>query len=463
MIFPIFFGRRLTLRARIYLVAAATLSTVVLYLFHSLYAQEQLANITREILDQRIVAMQAADKVKHTLFRDENALFRYLATRNPNELIIGEHLGQKALDQIAALRPLSRNMADQTRLDLLDKEIRRYFSDAQKAIDFSRQNAFPRQVTPEAAAAWALHRPQKRRILDVLAGESEARLTRMNSLCDELILVNQREMQEARIRMRQELARGRQNAFLAAFLVGWVILLVAVGHVRSLLRPLHDLLVGVRHVERGDLNFQIPVSGDDEISRLTSSFNRMTQIVNDQRRQLMQESTTDGLTGLYNQRHFRVLLKQEIERAQRSETDFSLLMIDIDHFKRYNDQFGHEFGNEVLKLMAGTIQSSLREIDTLARYGGDELAVIMPGASSGEAQSLAERIQAAIADQHFAGQDTLPMKRVTLSIGGASYLKDAQSVDELIEKADQALYTAKRAGRACLRWANGIEDAQKAG
>jgi diguanylate cyclase (GGDEF)-like protein len=263
--------------------------------------------------------------------------------------------------------------------------------------------------------------------------------------------------------MRQMLQRGNRNAMLAGFLVGWVVLLVSVGHSRSLLQPLNILMRGVQRVEQGDLDFQIPVNSGDEIGRLTSSFNKMTRTVAQQRYELRRDSITDGLTGLYNQRHFRMLLKQEAERAQRAAAVFSLLMIDIDHFKQYNDSMGHESGNEVLKAVANVLRGTLRDIDFLARYGGDEMAVILPDTSAQEARILAYRMESAVRNAHFQGEETLPDACLTLSIGGASFPRDAQSAAEMILKADQALYIAKRAGRACLRWANDVENVQKTG
>src|SRR5581483_7944349 len=105
---------------------------------------------------------------------------------------------------------------------------------------------------------------------------------------------------------------------------------------------------------------------------------------------------TDGLTGLFNQRHFSALLHQEVERAVRMQSPLSLLMIDIDHFKQLNDSLGHEYGNDMIKLAGKLIRESVREIDTVGRYGGDEFAVILPGASAQEAQRLAQRIAAAV-------------------------------------------------------------------
>jgi diguanylate cyclase (GGDEF)-like protein len=219
---------------------------------------------------------------------------------------------------------------------------------------------------------------------------------------------------------------------------------------------LQALITGIKRVEGGDLNFEIPVTRQDEIGNLTRFFNWMTHRIQEQREQLIQLTITDGLTGLYNQRHFRVILKQEMDRARRARTPLSLLMIDVDHFKNYNDSQGHEQGNELLKKIAMILKETLREIDSVARYGGDELSVVLPYASSQEARILARRIEMVIADSQTQGigGETLSKGRVTLSMGGATFPQDASSLTDLILRADQALYAAKAAGRGCIRWAD---------
>jgi diguanylate cyclase (GGDEF)-like protein len=238
---------------------------------------------------------------------------------------------------------------------------------------------------------------------------------------------------------------------------------VSISQSRSLLKPLSVLLRGVERVDRGDLEFQIPVHSRDEIGQLTNSFNKMTRTVARQREELKRESITDGLTGLYNQRHFRARLMQEVERAERSRSEFCLLMIDVDYFKQYNDAMGHESGNDALKAVAEVLRQSLRDMDSLARYGGDELSVILPDTTIAEGKALAARINSAVRRVDLPGTNSLPTGRLTLSIGGASFPHDAGSAADVILKADEALYAAKRAGRARLCWADEAENVQKTG
>ena len=151
-------------------------------------------------------------------------------------------------------------------------------------------------------------------------------------------------------------------------------------------------------------------------------------------------AATDGLTGVANRRTFEETLGKEIARAGRRGDDLSLLMLDIDHFKRLNDTHGHQTGDAVLRRVARTLGESCREFDTAARYGGEEFAVVLPGTTPEQAAVIAERLRAALA-----GDATEP--RVTVSIGAASFPTAATGPDELIAAADKALYASKHRGR----------------
>ena len=153
---------------------------------------------------------------------------------------------------------------------------------------------------------------------------------------------------------------------------------------------------------------------------------------------------TDALTGLYNRRRFHDVLTSEFERARRYTTSFSLVMLDIDHFKRVNDVFGHSAGDNVLQEVASILKNSIREIDTASRYGGEEFMVILPNTARENALVVAERIRLMIGQHAFGGID----RNITVSIG-ISGMPDAkvESEEKLIRCADFALYRAKQLGR----------------
>jgi diguanylate cyclase (GGDEF)-like protein len=155
----------------------------------------------------------------------------------------------------------------------------------------------------------------------------------------------------------------------------------------------------------------------------------------------------DGLTGLYTHRYFQEALTKEIARAQRLGYPVSLMMIDIDRFKHYNDTFGHPHGDLALKEIAAVLKRSIRSYDLAARYGGEEMVLVVPQTSPHRVLPLAERIRTAIAELPFRGATNSHHVQLTISIGVAGLPANAKSKSELIERADQALYLAKEEGR----------------
>jgi len=161
-------------------------------------------------------------------------------------------------------------------------------------------------------------------------------------------------------------------------------------------------------------------------------------------------SIIDELTGLFNYRHFLSALEKEKSRADRYNSPFSLIMLDVDDFKDFNDHNGHLAGNEALRRIARILKDNIRGVDILSRYGGEEFALILPETIKQGALTIAERIRKAIEKQRFAVQDGSPRGRLTVSGGVATYLVDAKTPKELLQKADSALYTAKSEGKNAI-------------
>ena len=157
-------------------------------------------------------------------------------------------------------------------------------------------------------------------------------------------------------------------------------------------------------------------------------------------------ASTDGLTGVYNQRSFQERLTQETARANRYSRPLSGLMIDVDHFKVYNDTYGHPQGDIVLQDLARLLQEMSRTSDTVARCGGEEFAIILPETDSVGAQKIGQRLCEQVERSPFPGQELIPGGTLTISIGVATYAS-AGSKEALLQAADTALYTAKREGR----------------
>jgi diguanylate cyclase (GGDEF)-like protein len=163
---------------------------------------------------------------------------------------------------------------------------------------------------------------------------------------------------------------------------------------------------------------------------------------------LEESATRDNLTGLYTHRFFQERLADEILRAGRYQTEFCLLLMDIDHFKRYNDTYGHAAGDQVLVRFSQVLLRHVRDVDFLARYGGEEFVMILPQTGLDQARQMAENIRQAIEAETFTFGPEAPMReRVTVSIGVSGFPQEATIASQLIRVADYRLYQAKESGR----------------
>lgn len=160
-----------------------------------------------------------------------------------------------------------------------------------------------------------------------------------------------------------------------------------------------------------------------------------------------QFAVQDALTELANFGYFLERLREEKNRAERYQRLLSLVLFDIDHFKKYNDTHGHPAGNAVLKKIAALIQEEAREVDLAARFGGEELALILPETHRFAALEAAERIRRRVENENFPGGESQPLGKITISAGVATFPVDAENEEKLIQRADEALYLSKREGR----------------
>ena len=165
-------------------------------------------------------------------------------------------------------------------------------------------------------------------------------------------------------------------------------------------------------------------------------------------------SITDGMTGLWNYRYFTMTVTKEIERAARFDRPLALLMLDLDHFKEVNDSFGHQRGDAVLIELAGRIRAEARDVDTIARYGGEEIVVVLPETDETGARQAAERLCNAVRRKPF-GDPGQPPIRLTVSVGVAVFPVHGSTASSLLACADAALYEAKHAGRDTWRVSTG--------
>jgi len=236
----------------------------------------------------------------------------------------------------------------------------------------------------------------------------------------------------------------------------------------TIIGPLTRLTEGAAKVAGGDLSVAIPADPPWEIGRLATMFNTMITYLreaqeeltavnlalNERNQALETLSSTDVLTGLHNRRHMRDALNAEVARHQRNGRSFSIMMVDVDHFKKYNDTYGHPEGDVLLKKVGEILKSSLRTNDFAARYGGEEFLVLLPDQDEKGALEVGERIRQRIAveTEDAANQ----RKAVTVSVGVATFPEAGATASVLLGNADAALYKAKNSGRNRVLAAAGL-------
>ncbi|OGR88750.1 MAG: hypothetical protein A3A86_07650 [Elusimicrobia bacterium RIFCSPLOWO2_01_FULL_60_11] len=442
---------------------AASLSLIALMaglLIFLLRTQEGLEMNMNEIIDKNLTAIRTAEQIKYHVILYDDLIFRYLVTDEKRFLDEGVDALEEAKEWIQRMKALAEGKTEEELLEQIEQDTGRYRKGVRAMIGLYR------------TAVEAERNVQKRGLLDLFSGGAaleasiisqkdvsrasvtgRSRLNRINYQCEKMVDIYRVKMDAAQAQMRDKIRKTHRAAWLtgsAAFAAIFsVIFLLAF----DILSSIRTLLTGVQKVSAGELDLELPVQSSDEIGRLTQFFNSMTRSLKEKQQMLVTETITDPLTGLYNLRHFQAQMEKEISRAQRHGHPFSLVIFDVDHFKIFNDNNGHDTGNILLKGIADLVRKSAREDEIAARYGGEEFVLILPEADITQGKIVAERIRSAVEQSVFPGMEKQPGGKVTLSAGGAAFPQDGGVSSELFKKADQALYKAKNAGRNQVQWA----------
>ncbi len=201
-------------------------------------------------------------------------------------------------------------------------------------------------------------------------------------------------------------------------------------------------------------------SMEEKARKLENQLNLATQEIADLRRSLTEserEALTDVLTGLANRKHFDRFISTAAKETMESGAPLSILMLDIDHFKKFNDTWGHQLGDQVLKVVGSVLKGTITETDLPARYGGEEFSVILPGRTLDAAIEIAESVRHKLADRKLVKKSTGEnIGTITISIGASRY-RLGEAISAFIQRADQALYLAKQSGRNCTKSERDLE------
>lgn len=272
---------------------------------------------------------------------------------------------------------------------------------------------------------------------------------------------------EQRLEQRQ-----RRLVISAAAVSGTGLVLLLLFLQTAVVAPVRAVGAAAHRFAEGDLSARAPVRGGDEIATLAIALNtaaeklsrytteleaevqKRTEELSSKNNELQEANErleklaiTDGLTDLVNHRRFQQLLQMEVTRQQRERRPFAVLMMDVDHFKHYNDSHGHPAGDGVLKRIAAIMRENVRASDVVARYGGEEFVVLLLDADFERAMSVAEKLRELIASHPFPYASQQPLGHVSVSVGVAVWPDHGATPEQLVASADKALYAAKRFGR----------------
>jgi two-component system cell cycle response regulator len=210
-----------------------------------------------------------------------------------------------------------------------------------------------------------------------------------------------------------------------------------------ILKPFDDLDVVIDAANRAKAN----LSAIREQRYLLNTLSRQNEELGTLNKKFRELAIRDGLTGLYNHRHGRGRLREEVDRARKFRRKLSLLFIDLDHFKHFNDAHGHQAGDEVLHSLGKLMSGVARDSDTVARWGGEEFIIIAPETDKKQACKLAELIRIQVAEFAFPHADKQPLGHLSLSVGVATLANGIERAEDLLGLADKAVYKAKESGR----------------
>lgn len=352
------------------------------------------------------------------------------------------------LDTLIAHMSQDGRYPDLIELSVLDDEARVLAHSMPERFNTLETDAFSATAVRSDGPVWRREGDRLRIAVPAMSGLRWATVTATFSLA-------RLEAQVAAERMRWLFAAGGVSGLLA--------LAMFLALDRLVVRPVRRLQRVARRMGEGDLDARVPALRGTELSELSETFNRMAAALKEQRetlertveqrtaelrqanQRLEKLAVTDGLTGVFNHRRFQEALAQEVLRSARNGRPMSVLMCDVDHFKRFNDSLGHPAGDELLRQLAAVLQGELRATDLLARYGGEEFAILLPETDKDEAVRVAERLRGAV-ESKLDPTERFGQK-VSISIGVATWQVDGQGPQALLSAADRALYAAKSRGR----------------
>ena len=402
-----------------------------------LKAHQAYSSLIQELLDQ----------VGHLARLSDDTLLNDDLVAHVQLMFVKEYLGRVR----AKINHALRTEADDGEMAMEVARLQAVFA------EYERQ--FRRNAAAEALAEYdrSFHGPDIDKVLQTMRAAARDELARDETSADEwfrlatMAIDRLKEVEDRSLALTVAkndifLRTLRQRLLIytiGVLLLGGLTLILVTHTVRGILRALGHMLTEIGLIsEQQDFSRRIPLRTRDEIGIITRAFNELLGIAEQLLKDKDRQAGTDHLTGIMNRRRFTEFLNREMARRQRHAEPLSLIMFDIDHFKRVNDVYGHEIGDLVLREMAQLVSSAVRRTDILARWGGEEFVILLPGTTGEAATGFAEKLRASIESHDFP-----QVGRATASFGVASLEEKETDGATLIKHADQAMYTAKQDGR----------------
>jgi diguanylate cyclase (GGDEF)-like protein len=403
----------------------AVASCVAVYM--GMLNTQAVANAANTVVTNHLPIVVALEEMDVSLQRQDNAVYRYIASGNKMWLDECEKERVNYNQFFLIARTHASVEEEQIKLDQIDELYIQYDNEVRHILLSKDRFSGPVQK---------------------MLARADQYLRQIQSMVDQVESLRQGMTIVHRDSIISTVSRHKRFAFYFLFTIILLFVLLAIYLVHYLVRPLSLLLEGIRDFTRGKTDVVVPPVGKDELGELQEAFNEMSRELAVERKRLRAESQSDALTGLFNMRYFKRQLVDEFSRSQRYGRTLTLLMIDVDHFKSYNDRNGHPAGDIVLKEISRILIRNVRGTDIVGRYGGEEFVILLPETSMESALHVAEKINKTVADHHFPFRDNQESEKLSVSIGVASYPDTKITSDQdLIESSDKALYLAKKLGR----------------
>ncbi len=401
----------------------------------------QLNNFDKDFkvyVGERVNEYVNTSEMNKSLIRYDSNLWKYVASGNANWL----------KDAQEAKRTLERNISELLQVAEGNIELTSTVQRIQ-----SMQEEYFRKAEVIAQSKGTIDEKSSK-----LTKEYNEILVKVFNETNRLNELKQNNLRKASVSVREQVNELREVGLILAVIflpilivVGGVIYVTTASPIEKLTKIIKSVsendFKDMSAVVKGSNEFIEKRKSNDEISRLARALRNFGQQIEDKTKELERLIITDEKTKLFNFRHFKSELQSEIARAKRFGESVSLIMIDADKFKHYNDTNGHVLGDEALIKMARLMKSICRETDKPARFGGEEFAVLLPKTGKEEAVIFAERIRKAIEEAVFVNQEKQPGGNFTASLGVATYPEDCTDAETLVNAADKALYKAKEKGR----------------